>query len=138
MDKVFIIFYKVILCKGVSVVVFFIVVIEICVNVVLLYDKYKELRRRRELRIVDDELNSRMMKEVLYEVCYLWFVISILLVDLILLFDSIRFSKGVFEIFVVYLLDGIGYVVYIGGFLFGMVYYLVMLYVLGYRREYIR
>lgn len=133
LDKVFTTSHKATPCKGASAAVSSIVAIETCANVVSLYDKYKELRRRRELRIADDESNSRMMKEVLYEVCHLWFVISILLADLIPLFDSTK-SKTL----VAYSSDGIGHAAHIGGFLFGMVYYLVMLHVSGYRREHIR
>ena len=133
LDKVFTSVHQTTPCRGASAAISSIVAIETCANVVSLYDKYKELRRRRELMIVDDEWDNQMVKEVLYEVCHLGFVISILLADLIPLFDSTRTSKGVIDTLVAYSSDGIGHAAHIGGFLFGMVYYLILL--LGYRRD---
>lgn len=132
LDKVFTSVHKAKPCRGASAAISSIVAIETCANVVSLYGKYKELRRRRELGIAD-EWDNRTTKEVLYEVCHLWFVISVLLADVIPLFDSTRTSKGIVDSLVAYSSDGIGHAAHIGGFLFGMVYYLVML--SGYRRE---
>lgn len=65
---------------------------------------------------------------MMYEVCYLGFVIIVFLSDLVFLLDSIIFGKGIISIFVVYFVDGIGYVVYMGGFIFGVLYYLIVLF----------
>lgn len=47
--------YGNVLCIGASVVVCLIIVVEICVNIVLLYDKYNEFRRRRRMGVVNYE-----------------------------------------------------------------------------------
>lgn len=133
LDKVFTSVHGATPCSGASAAISSIVAVETCANIVSLYDKYKELRRRRRLGIADNEWDSRTLKEVMYEVCHLWFVITILAADLLPLFDSTRHSKGIIDTLVAYSSDGIGHAAHVGGFLFGVIYYLVML--SGSRRE---
>lgn len=127
LNKVFTSVHGAIPCKGASAAISSIVAVETCANIVSLYDKYKELRRRRRLGISDQEWDNRVMKEVMYEVCHLWLVITVLLSDLVPLFDSTVPSKGIVGTLVAYSSDGIGHAAHIGGFIFGVVYYLVML-----------
>ncbi len=127
LDKVFKSVHGATPCRGASAAISSIVAVETCANVVSLYDKYKELRRRRSLGIADSEWDNRTLKEVIYEVCHLWFVITILVADLLPLFDSTWSSKGMIGTLVAYSSDGIGHAAHIGGFLFGVMYYLVML-----------
>lgn len=127
LDKIFTSVHSAIPCSGASAAVSSVVAVETCANIVSLYDKYKELRRRRMLGIADSEWDSRTLKEVMYEVCHLWFVVTVLLADLVPLFDSTMPNKGIIGTLVAYSSDGIGHAAHVGGFLFGVVYYLVIL-----------
>lgn len=133
LDKVFTSVHGATPCIGASAAISSIIAVETCANVVSLYDKYKELRRRRRLGLADREWDNRMMKEVMYEVCHLWLVVTILLSDLVPLFDSTIPSKGIFGTLAAYSSDGIGHAAHMGGFIFGVMYYLVKL--SGVRRE---
>lgn len=114
-------------CKGASAAICSIVAVETCANIVSLYNKYIELRRRRRLGIADREWDNRMTQEVMYEVCHLWLVITVLLSDLLPLLDSTIPGKGIVSTFVAYSADGIGHAAHMGGFVFGVLYYLITL-----------
>lgn len=127
LDKAFTSIHGTTSCKGASAAICSIVAIETCANIVSLYDKYIELRRRRRLGIADREWDNQMTQEMMYEVCHLGLVIIVLLSDLVPLLDSTTPGKGIISTFVAYSADGIGHAAHMGGFIFGVLYYLIAL-----------
>jgi len=133
LDKIFTSLHGKAPCMGASAAVCSIIAVETCANVVSLYDKYTELRRRQRLGMADPEWRNRVMQQIIYEVCHLGLVAGILLSDLMPLIDSAQSGRGIIDSLLAYQTNGIGHAAHIGGFLFGVVYYIFML--SGYRRQ---
>ena len=133
LDKIFTSVYGKAPCMGASAAVCSIIAVETCANVVSLYDKYTELRRRQRMGTADHEWQHRVMQQVIYEVCHLGLVAGILLNDLAPLLVSVQAGKGIIESLLAYQTNGVGHAAHIGGFIFGVVYYIFVL--SGYRRQ---
>lgn len=134
LDKIYTSVYGNAPCIGASAAVCSIIAAETCANIVSLYDKYNELRRRRRMGAANHEWQNRVMRQVVYEVCHLAFVAGILFLrDLVPLMDSVQAGKGIIDSLLAYQSNGIGHAAHLGGFLFGFVYYIVML--SGYREQ---
>ena len=133
LDKIYTSVYGNAPCVGASAAVCSIIAVETCANVVSLYDKYVELRRRRRMGMAYREWENRVMQQLVYEVCHLGLVIGIVVNDLLPLIASAESGKGIIESLMAYQTNGIGHAAHIGGFLFGVAYYITML--TGYRRQ---
>ena len=136
MDKIYTSVYGNAPCIGASAAVCSIIAVETCASVVSLYDKYMELRRRRRMGRANQEWDTRVMQQVLYEVCHLGLVVGIVINDLLPLLASAESGKGIIDSLMAYQTHGIGHAAHLGGFVFGVVYYIVML--SGYRGLFFR
>ncbi|KAM7426524.1 hypothetical protein ABFA07_022199 [Porites harrisoni] len=136
MDKIYTSVYGNAPCIGASAAVCSIIAVETCANVVSLYDKYMELRRRRIMGRANQEWDTRVMQQVIYEVCHLGLVIGIVINDLLPLLASAESGKGIIDSLMAYQTHGIGHAAHLGGFIFGVVYYIAML--SGYRGLFFR
>lgn len=136
MDKIYTSVYGNAPCIGASAAVCSIIAVETCANVVSLYDKYMELRRRRRMGRANQEWDTRVMQQVIYEVCHLGLVIGIVINDLLPLLASAESGKGIIDSLMAYQTHGIGHAAHLGGFVFGVVYYIAML--SGYRGLFFR
>ncbi|XP_029197222.1 uncharacterized protein [Acropora muricata] len=134
LDKVYTSVYGNAPCMGASAAVCAIIAVQTCANIVSLYDKYMELRRRQRMGTADPGWQNRVMRQVIYEVCHLGFVTGILFMnDVIPLIDSAQDGKGIIDSLLAYQSNGIGHAAHLGGFLFGFLYYVTML--TGYRDQ---
>ena len=127
LGKIFTTFHSATPCVGASAAISSIVAVETCANVASLYNKFSEMRRRQRLGIAQTDWDTQAMQQVIYEVCHLSVVVLIVLEDVRLLFDSASASKGLVGSLVAYSADGIGHAAHVGGFVFGIIYYLYML-----------
>lgn len=133
LDKIYTSMYGKAPVIGASAAVSSVIAVATCANAVSLYDKYTELRRRQRLGTADRQWQNRMIQQVIYEVSHLGLVAVLLLNDLVPLLDSVQSGKGIIESILAYQTNGIGHAAHIGGFIFGVLYYIVML--SGYRRQ---
>ena len=133
LDKIFTSVYGKAPCIGASAAVCSVIAVETCANVVSLYDKYNELRRRQRMGTADHEWQNRVMQQVIYELCHLSLVAGIVLNDLAPLLDSAQAGKGIMDSLLAYQTNGIGHAAHIGGFIFGLLYYYFVL--SSYRRH---
>lgn len=133
LDKIFTSVYGKAPCIGASAAVSSIIAVETCANIVSLYDKYNELRRRQRMGMADPDWQNRVMRQVIYELCHLSLVGGIVLNDLVPLLESTQAGKGIMDSLLAYETNGIGHAAHIGGFIFGLLYYIFVL--SNYRRH---
>lgn len=84
----------------------------------------------------NQEWDTHVMQQVIYEVCHLGLVVGIVINDLLPLLASAESGKGIIDSLMAYQTHGIGHAAHLGGFVFGVIYYIAML--SGYRGLFFR